>query len=212
MQGYHDVEHYRPKGRADRRPGCPLTHGYWWLAYSWDNLLYACPGCNRTGKNDSFPLDDGCYSLVAEDSAPGAELPLLLDPGSSVNPVEHIEFVRQPATASAEPRHWWARPRNGSRPGSFTIDVCDLNRSELRELRNDHFETVLAPQILALEGALATASYRAVARELRRALNLLEPRNAYVGFTYDALRACVPEASLFAAVQAGWPRPDEVGA
>ena len=29
------VEHYRPKAK------------YWWLAYSWDNLLLACEECNR---------------------------------------------------------------------------------------------------------------------------------------------------------------------
>ena len=196
---------------ADRRPGCPLTHGYWWLAFSWDNLLYACPGCNRTGKNDRFPLADGCFSLVAEDLAPGMELPLLLDPGSGVNPVEHIEFVRQSAGSSGETRYWWARPRNGSRLGNFSIDVCDLNRDELRELRNDHFEMILAPHIHALEGALAAASYNAISRELRRALDLLEPRNAYVAFTYDVFRACVPDAKLLAAVQVGWPRPNQVG-
>lgn len=34
------VEHYRPKGK------------YWWLAYSWDNLLLCCHRCNQNKKND----------------------------------------------------------------------------------------------------------------------------------------------------------------
>ena len=43
-KSYNDVEHYRPKSK------------YHWLGYDWDNLLYSCDLCNRTYKNDSFPL------------------------------------------------------------------------------------------------------------------------------------------------------------
>lgn len=39
-----DVEHYRPKTI------------YYWLAYSWDNLLYACPTCNQDYKKAKFDL------------------------------------------------------------------------------------------------------------------------------------------------------------
>lgn len=211
MFNYHDVEHYRPKGRADRLPGCSLTHGYWWLAYSWNNLLYACPGCNRTGKNDRFPLNIGCSSIVAENVITGTELPLMLDPGANINPVEHIEFVMRPAKLSGETVYWWARPRAGSLLGNVSIDVCDLNRDELRETRNDYFATVLAPQVQALEFELAAASHGAVLLELRRALALLEPRNVYVAFSYDVFRAFIPDAKLFALVNECWPLPDLVG-
>lgn len=39
-----DVEHYRPKSI------------YWWLAYTYDNYLYACQICNQIYKNDHFPV------------------------------------------------------------------------------------------------------------------------------------------------------------
>jgi 5-methylcytosine-specific restriction endonuclease McrA len=39
-----DVEHYRPKSR------------YWWLAYCYDNYLYACQVCNQVYKVDNFPI------------------------------------------------------------------------------------------------------------------------------------------------------------
>lgn len=42
-----DVEHYRPKGI------------YWWLAYTYDNYLYACQICNQVYKSDNFPLSPG---------------------------------------------------------------------------------------------------------------------------------------------------------
>ena len=38
-----DVEHYRPKSE------------YWWLAYTYDNYLYACQVCNQTYKSNNFP-------------------------------------------------------------------------------------------------------------------------------------------------------------
>lgn len=39
-----DVEHFRPKSV------------YWWLAYCWDNWLFACQICNQTYKGDQFPI------------------------------------------------------------------------------------------------------------------------------------------------------------
>jgi hypothetical protein len=39
-----DVEHYRPKSK------------YWWLAYCYDNYLYACQICNQVHKGDEFPV------------------------------------------------------------------------------------------------------------------------------------------------------------
>jgi uncharacterized protein (TIGR02646 family) len=41
-----DVEHFRPKGV------------YWWLAYCYDNYLFACQICNQSFKGDRFPVDD----------------------------------------------------------------------------------------------------------------------------------------------------------
>lgn len=39
-----DVEHFRPKSI------------YWWLAYTFDNYLYACQICNQIYKSDNFPI------------------------------------------------------------------------------------------------------------------------------------------------------------
>jgi len=38
-----EIEHYRPKSK------------YYWLAYSWDNLLPVCSRCNKS-KGDKFPI------------------------------------------------------------------------------------------------------------------------------------------------------------
>ena len=39
-----DVEHFRPKSV------------YWWLAYCYDNYVYACQICNQVFKGDKFPV------------------------------------------------------------------------------------------------------------------------------------------------------------
>src|SRR5688572_31183116 len=39
-----DVEHFRPKSK------------YWWLAYCYDNYVYACQICNQVHKGDEFPI------------------------------------------------------------------------------------------------------------------------------------------------------------
>ena len=207
---YNDVEHFRPKGRAIRKPGCTLTHGYWWLAFSWDNLLYACPSCNRSAKNDQFPLLNGSVSLLESALPPGAEVPMLLDPGSQINPVEHIEYIEQPIGPGSSTTHWWARPRNASIYGNQTIEVCKLNVNEHRELRNDYFATTVTPQVNALQEAINSKSQQAIRREFERAMGLLAPNNAYVGFAYDALRAKIPNSVVTKAIANGWPTPSQV--
>src|SRR5688572_2329189 len=41
----NDVEHFRPKRRANRVPGLRDRGGYWWLTFAWDNLLFSCRQC-----------------------------------------------------------------------------------------------------------------------------------------------------------------------
>lgn len=205
---FNDVEHYRPKARAIRRPGSPSEHGYWWLAFHWANLLFACPTCNRAGKNDKFPLRSGSAPLQAEGMPPGGEQPLLIDPGGRVNPVCHIKFVL--SRLGVGPDRWWARPRNGSEFGAWTIDVCGLNVGELLELRSDYVTRVVAP--IAKELALAIASRRRteVSKGFARALALLTPAQSFVALSYDALQHFVSNVDL-RPFRLRWPVPNSVG-
>ena len=210
-KGFNDVEHYRPKGEADRSPGSGLKHGYWWLAFSWQNLLFACPGCNRSGKNSQFPLAPKSIPLMAEAPPPGMEKRLLLDPGSGINPVEHIEFVNSPAGGAGTPTYWWARPRNGSAHGNVTIEVCKLNRLELLELRNDYVSNILDPHANALNAALLLGDKNRVKEEYERAIALVSCKQSYVCLDFDVLRCLVPENRLKAFSRYGWPTPPEIG-
>jgi len=209
-KGFNDVEHYRPKAEANRNPGSHLVHGYWWLAFTWNNLLFACPGCNRSGKNSRFPLAPKSTPLLAELDPPGTEHPLLLDPGSLVNPVEHIEFVKSPAGGVGTPTYWWARPRDHSVYGNMTIDVCKLNRLELRELRNDYVSNILEPHAKALNAALLGGNQGRIQEEFDRARALMTSKHSYVCLAFDVLRSLVSHARLKASSKYGWPMPHEI--
>lgn len=141
---YHDVEHYRPKARADRTNGS-IDPGYWWLAWTWSNLLFSCNNCNRpnldvdgrlVGKGDRFPLATGSIPLVSELAAPGGEMPLLLDPANrDVDPIDHIQFQRVAG-------YWRPTPRRGSPLGQTTIEILGLDRQSLLTLYNEHVESL----------------------------------------------------------------------
>jgi len=57
------VEHFRPRKHAERAlPGEASDKDqerYWWLAWHWENLFFACTTCNgRARKGNRFPLAD----------------------------------------------------------------------------------------------------------------------------------------------------------
>lgn len=116
------VEHYRPKGavRQDRESR-KLLPGYYWLAYSWDNLHLCCPECNGN-KSYMFPLVDDTVRARSHRDDITRESPLLLDPGGADDPRAHIRFKRDRAVGLTE-------------TGRRTIEVLKLNRPALIEER-----------------------------------------------------------------------------
>ncbi len=135
-----DVEHYRPKGKVtdnrlenntvmiEDKEGNKVKHpGYYWLAYDWRNLLLSCQKCNQgKGKNTQFPISG------TRASSPGDPLeleePCLLNPYEDKDIDTHIAFGVKGIIAGKTER------------GRQTIDICDLNRSELMTDRLREFE------------------------------------------------------------------------
>ena len=88
------VEHYRPK-----------RGGYYWLAYSWDNLILSCSQCN-TKKGNQFPINGQKASfhntpeemaqinMLSEDYDK-KEQPLLLMPERMSGDIENIWAFNQ---------------------------------------------------------------------------------------------------------------------
>lgn len=128
-----DIEHFRPKARVRQEKGQPhQVPGYFWLAYAWTNLLYACSRCNRDHKKDLFPLVDPTTRADAlrGEGSTETETPLLLNP-TTENPENHIRFDAERA-----------EPLNGDGRGRVTIDVLGLNRVRLLEARRERLERV----------------------------------------------------------------------
>jgi energy-coupling factor transporter ATP-binding protein EcfA2 len=111
-----DVDHYRPKSRAEGlAKGDTAPDHYWWLAYSWDNLMILCSTCNRNKRN-RFPV----IGRRIERGDPLAdESPLLLDPYGAEDPARHLWFEDDGMVRAMTQR------------GDTTIEVLGLNRPDL---------------------------------------------------------------------------------
>lgn len=137
----NDVEHFRPAGRAHRSEN-ESSPGYWWLAYTWSNLLFSCRNCNQAGgKHDWFPLELGSIPLQPEQAPPGSELPTLIDPSADM-PLEHIEFTSEQI---GDRRRWL--PRGITARGQETVRILGLARPSLVELYGHHVATMVEPAV-----------------------------------------------------------------
>lgn len=101
---------------------------YFWLAYEWSNLLFACRDCNRM-KAARFPISGtraviGALGVVLEE-----EQPLLLDPCRDY-PQEHLVYLDNGNVVSETKR------------GQVTIEVLGLNRLSLVKKRRDAHQEV----------------------------------------------------------------------
>jgi uncharacterized protein (TIGR02646 family) len=132
-----DVEHFRPKGRVAERRDHP---GYYWLAYTWDNLYPSCALCNQNrkdkplyddpkelpaaGKLDQFPVEDEQYRTMSHTADPTLEQPLLLDPCRD-RPEQFLTVDLRGKVLA----------RDGNLRGETSIRVFHLNRRRLQRVR-----------------------------------------------------------------------------
>jgi 5-methylcytosine-specific restriction endonuclease McrA len=161
-----DVDHFRPKTKA-RRSDSESGEGYWWLAYTEDNLFFSCKACNLA-KGDWFPLRQGSRPLRAGEH-PGTrrEKPLLIDP--SADPARHLCFIK-------EDRAWRLTVRDRSPLGRTTLRRVQLDRDELDELRDDWVKDRLRPVRRRFEQARRGSDRKAARTD---ALQLCAPKSAF---------------------------------
>jgi hypothetical protein len=135
-----EIEHYRPKKGVTEDP----THnGYYWLCYSWSNLVPSCRYCNTEGgKGNKFPIIQTSKRVVsptfvsskldtskceAAQSPLATEEPYLLHPEIDSNPESFLGFKI-------------SQDKNGidiigidvQKRGEKTIEICNLRRKYLR--------------------------------------------------------------------------------
>ncbi len=141
-----DVEHYRPKAAVRQDKNSPILRpGYFWLAYSWDNLYWSCQICNRSYKRNCFPLRDPEARARSHRDELSNEDPLLLDPGAAEDFRTHIQFRQEFAVGLTE-------------VGRRTIHVVGLNRPALIEERRSRLKQLR--MLLSLAQRLADEDAR----------------------------------------------------
>ena len=171
-----DLEHYRPASR------------YWWLAWTWENLLFACPNCNRWAKNDEFPLVDETARLKPEEAPPQGEQPRLIDPATE-DPLDSIQFVLDPASG-----RWLPRPRGASVRGAETIRVLSLDRQALLEIFQRYVEDYVMPDVIHLRKLMDAGDEQSVRADWGRRLpRALQRTRHHVALTYDVFDHFFPE-------------------
>ena len=118
---YFHIEHYRPKKQ------------YYWLAYSWDNLLLSCPKCNLN-KGEKFEINNDKIKYKGQSLSnlhdkthdfDKIEDPLLINP-EQISENELKEQFTFNTDASIFPKKERMK---------YTVDTCELNRDELKNKR-----------------------------------------------------------------------------
>jgi hypothetical protein len=169
--------------------------GYWWLAWTWENQVMSCGGCNTGLKTTRFPLQDGSPTLSGYEQPPGTEQPLLIDP-TATDPMLHLVFEEQSD-------RWQVFPRNESPEGDWTIHVLHLNSPDLLG-KYKRRVAELTSHAHALDAFIDTgASVAVISAEWRRLCDLvLAPEQPFLALTHDWLDATYPLA-----VRSTWRAP-----
>jgi hypothetical protein len=210
-----DIEHFHPKGNVkDSSTGKTVKvkinnietehPGYYWLAYSPQNLLFSCELCNRPnkqrsvgnrtiGKHDYFPLESDFRA-----SQPGEEineLPSLinpLDPNDNPenhpdNPDKHLIVDETGVLASITER------------GRKTIDLLGLNERGLPNARREKYMEV---NRLVIEWYLEKAKRNnESANELFEKINKIKNGTApYTMIARKAIKDTIEEMTAFTAI------------
>ena len=129
---YSDVEHFRPKKAVLEDDGRLRRPGYYWLAYTWENLLLACAECNRRQKRNKFPIE-GERARRPKDAL-DQERPIFIDPAGPDDPEALITFTDLGRAVAVD----------GNQRGKVTIEGLHLNRDDLQERRQERLQLLKA--------------------------------------------------------------------
>ena len=153
------------------------------MAWTWENLLFACDACNKA-KGTKFPLTATSIPLNRDEMPPGQENALLLDP-TVVDPLEHIEFK------SEKDGRW--RPIGKTAEGRKTIEVLHLDgieRPKILDHYRHHVNDRVRPKVDTFKSALISGNMRqAHLLWSRMCRSLLRTSSPFSALSYDAIRA-----------------------
>jgi len=172
-----DVEHFRPKTEVRQGRGQPAERpGYYWLAYSWDNLFFSCPICNRSNKKNFFPLAKPIARARIHTDNLASEQPLLLNPAGPDDPRNHIHFHRE-------------IPVGVTSKGRRTIEILKLDRPALNEERLVIANRLnMLRKIVAIQQGNPTPRWASIVAEAQTEIdNSIRPEAVFSAMAQDLL-------------------------
>jgi len=174
-----DAEHFRPKAGVSEEQDHP---GYWWLAYEWSNLLYACKPCNQEYKKNQFPLLNRERAWEPTNDL-NSEEPVLISPIDE-NPEEFISFDWQQAYGIFVK----AISLDAQNRGNETIKIFGLNRDDLLEERAELTE-LLDESSTTMKMASRLNNQQLIEEMKQKIKNLTSSRRRFAGFRRAFFRA-----------------------
>lgn len=230
-KGDFDVEHYRPKGGVNDHDGPQ----YWWLAFTWTNLLPSSEACNRalrqhvvtpdmteqevkamrltrpvqlSGKATHFPIGAAARLAPHQDDH-DAEYPHLIDPCRS-DPAQYIAWRHASDFSIICAASWQGTP---SPHGEATIRCMGLNRVDLVEERTKTLQILktMKYELFALLQAVRPLGQEDMTRKVvetgtRMMLAHCDPEKAFSGMATDFMRSMQDELTEW--LRVNHPKPD----
>ncbi len=129
-----DIEHFRPKNEnKNQAKKCDKKNSYYWLAFSWDNLLPACSKCNGK-KSNCFDIEGRRVEYKSQRLKKLTDLQLITQEYNKIEKPkllhpeydkfeDKIEFNNQGEIISNDEKV------------KYTVKICDLNRKNLTDSR-----------------------------------------------------------------------------
>lgn len=207
-----DAEHWRPK-RKITAAAIAEHPGYFWLAYSWRNLLPACSMCNSyDGKKNQFPVTNAHVlrvELTDEELAglacPDEAIPSTLEPGSYYLGAQDLDRLEDPLLlhpfADQEPRQHLdfcgtGQVRGLTKKGEWSIKVFALNREGLMKARATAEKAIQRKVLQTIEDAREIGGFDAeeALDEARKVVErVLGARTPYLAARQAALKRALED-------------------
>lgn len=172
------VEHYRPKGE------------YYWLAFSWDNLFYACGKCNNPqaggiGKGNKFGISGTKVDFDPNDLSNINSL------SEKYNTIEKPKFIN-PEFEDPEQKLFFnehGEIKSDDERCKYTIHEIGLDRLELNQRR----KTVIDEFIRSIEKIETDTSIDKKSKARQEIIQFISHLNNFLAFRRYAIKHLLKE-------------------
>lgn len=198
-----EIEHYRPKKGVTEDAA---HEGYYWLCYTWSNLVPSCRYCNTEGgKGNKFPIIN-TINRVKKPTITLAKLnknkceahktplldeePYLLHPEIDNNPENFLAFKISSDKSGVEIIGIDLKDR-----GKTTIKICNLNRTDLKinRLEAVYYNIKQSINLIFSLNAAGRLANEQIEFALTLVFNEIESESANERLTHTLLRKFIVE-------------------